>query len=197
MPGVTCRLVVGLGNPGPEYEGTRHNIGFELAERLAAATRRPWVQRGRALEARGERGGVPFVLARPTTFMNNSGRAVRDLLDELGEGSELLVVCDDFHLPLGSLRCRAGGSDGGQKGLASVNAMLAGRDVPRLRLGVGEPPPGVPSEDYVLQKFKRGERAAAEAMVAAAALHVSAWLEHGDLRRLIRETNANKGLGDR
>lgn len=191
---MACRLVVGLGNPGPEYAGTRHNVGFEVLDRVAAATARAFVRRGRSLEARGEREGVPFVLAKPQTYMNASGRAVRDLLDELGAEAELLVLCDDFHLPLGRLRCRARGSDGGQKGLASVNA-LAGRDVPRLRLGLGEPPDAVPAEDWVLRPFKRGERPEADAMLDRAAALVLDWLGHGRLERLIQEANAHDGAG--
>jgi PTH1 family peptidyl-tRNA hydrolase len=186
---VACRLVVGLGNPGPEYDGTRHNVGFAVTDRVAGVLGRPFLARGRALETRGERGGVPFVLAKPLTFMNNSGRAVRDLLAELGPEAQPLVVCDDFHLPLGRLRCRRSGSDGGQKGLASVIA-LAGRDVPRLRLGVGEPPPTVPAEDYVLQRFRKGEQAEVEAMLERAAQCVLDWLGHGDLDRLIAAANA-------
>jgi len=186
---VTCRLVVGLGNPGPEYVGTRHNVGFTVLDRLAAETARSFVTRGRALEARGERGDAPFVLAKPQTFMNNSGRALRDLLEELGPQTRLLVVCDDFHLPLGRLRCRARGSDGGQKGLASAIA-LAGRDVPRLRLGIGDPPPSVAAEDYVLRPFRRSEKAEVEAMLRRATECVLDWLGHGSLERLIAAANA-------
>jgi PTH1 family peptidyl-tRNA hydrolase len=189
------RLVVGLGNPGPEYEDTRHNLGFVVTERLAQALECRWVQRGRTRrEARGERGSA-FVLLQPQTYMNNSGVAVRAALDDLGDESTLLVVCDDFHLPLGRLRCREQGSDGGQKGLASVIAALPGRPVPRLRLGIGEPPEGVPGEDYVLRKFKRGEQAEVQAMVQRAAEIVRAWLEHGDLKRLVDEANRNEGKG--
>jgi len=185
---VPCRLVVGLGNPGPEYDGTRHNVGFAVADRVAGALGRPFLARGRALETRGERGDASFVLAKPLTFMNNSGRAVRDLLAELGPEAQPLVVCDDFHLPLGRLRCRRSGSDGGQKGLASVIA-LAGRDVPRLRLGVGEPPPSVLAEDYVLQRFRKGEQAEVEAMLERAAQCVLDWLAHGSLEKLIAAAN--------
>jgi peptidyl-tRNA hydrolase, PTH1 family len=184
------RIVLGLGNPGAGYDGTRHNAGFQVVDALAARLARPFVLRGRALVATGAAGGQPFVLAKPQTFMNNSGRAARDLLTEHGEDAVLLVACDDFHLPLGRLRCRASGSDGGQKGLASVNAFLAGRDVPRLRLGIGEPTSGQGSEDYVLRPFKRGELAEVEAMVARAADCLQAWLEHGDLTRLINAANA-------
>jgi len=197
MPEVACRLIVGLGNPGPEYEGTRHNIGFEVTALLADALQGRWSSRGRARrEARGEQGGRDVVLLQPQTFMNDSGRAVRAALDELGDRTELLVVCDDFHLPLGRLRCREQGSDGGQKGLASVISALTGRAVPRLRLGIGEPPDGVAAEDYVLRRFRRGEQAEAKAMVKRAADLVLAWLQHGDLGKLIDQANSHAGKGD-
>ena len=190
------RLVVGLGNPGPEYEDTRHNLGFVVTERLGLALDGRWAQRGRARrEARGERGDSSFVLLQPQTYMNNSGAAVRAVLDDLGADGELLVVCDDFYLPLGRLRCREQGSDGGQKGLASVIAALPGRPVPRLRLGIGAPPEGVPGDEYVLRKFKRGEQAEVQAMVQRAADVVQAWLDHGDTKRLVDEANRNEGMG--
>ena len=127
--------------------------------------------------------------------MNNSGAAVRAALDDLGEKSALLVVCDDFYLPLGRVRCRESGSDGGQKGLASILAALPGRSVPRLRLGIGEPPEGVPGDEYVLRKFKRGEQAPADEMAGRAADVVRAWLQHGDMKRLVDEANRNEGKG--
>src|SRR5262245_11988922 len=193
MPG---RPGVGLGNPGPEYEDTRHNVGFVVTERLAAALECSWSQRGRARrEARGERGGSAFVLLQPQTYMNNSGAAVRAALEDLGADSELLVVCDDFYLPLGRLRCRESGSDGGQKGLASILAALPGRTVPRLRLGIGEPPEGVPGDEYVLRQFKRGEQVEVQAMVQRATDVVRAWLQHGDLKKLVDEANRNEGKG--
>ncbi|MHC5212657.1 MAG: aminoacyl-tRNA hydrolase [Planctomycetota bacterium] len=185
---MACRLVLGLGNPGPEYEGTRHNVGFRVVDALAERAGRPWLRRGRALVARGTRDGASFVLARPLTFMNLSGRAARDLLADLGEEADLLVVCDDFHLPLGRLRCRASGSDGGQKGLASVIAALDGRPVPRLRLGIGDPG-RQPAEEFVLRRFGRGEQAAVDEMLDRAVSAVDAWLEHGDLDRLMNVVN--------
>ncbi len=207
MPGPGPRLVLGLGNPGQEYEGSRHNLGFEVVDLLAARAGLSFRKSGRSVVARGTPaaataaapagrvavsadGAVPFVLAKPQTFMNNSGRAARELLAELDEGTELLVVCDDFHLPLGRLRCRASGSDGGQKGLASVIALLAPRPVPRLRLGIDEPPQSVPAEDYVLRRFKRAEQPAARAMIERAADCVADWLAHGNLSRLVNACNA-------
>jgi PTH1 family peptidyl-tRNA hydrolase len=185
---VACRLVLGLGNPGPEYDGTRHNVGFRVVDALAASEGRAWIRRGRSLVARGERPEAPVVLAKPQTYMNLSGRAARELLDELGEPVTLLVVCDDFHLPLGRLRCRTAGSDGGQKGLASVIAALGERSVPRLRLGIGDPGRQA-AEDYVLRPFGRGEQATVDDMVARAADAVGAWLGHGDLDRLMNVVN--------
>jgi peptidyl-tRNA hydrolase, PTH1 family len=192
---VPTRLVVGLGNPGPEYEGTRHNVGFEVVDRIASVTGRPWRKRASSLLASGDRGAAPFVLAKPQTFMNNSGRAMPALLEEAGRDAALLVVSDDFHLPLGHLRCRAEGSHGGQKGLASILAALPQQPVPRLRVGVGEPPPSQPAEDYVLQRFRRSERAEIEAALERAADLVLRWIEEGDLARLIEAANANGGKG--
>ena len=187
---MATRLVVGLGNPGPEYAATRHNLGFRVVESLADALSASWRKQGRSLVARTQVGEVTVVLARPQTFMNLSGRAARELLEELGPETAWLVVSDDFHLPLGRLRCRASGSDGGHNGLASILESLPGREVPRLRLGIGEPPLGNPAEEYVLQSFRRGERAEVEAMLERAAALLRDWLEHGDLGRLINAANS-------
>ncbi|MHC4845398.1 MAG: aminoacyl-tRNA hydrolase [Planctomycetota bacterium] len=185
-----ARLVLGLGNPGAQYDGTRHNVGFEVVERLAARVGAGgFLQRGRSLVARGEVGGVPCLLAKPQTYMNRSGQAARELLSDLDGPADLLVVCDDFHLPLGRLRCRRTGSDGGQLGLASVIGALAPDEVPRLRLGIGDPG-RVPAEDYVLQPFGHGERREVEDMVDRAAACLEAWLAHGDLPQLIAAANA-------
>jgi PTH1 family peptidyl-tRNA hydrolase len=186
-----ARLVLGLGNPGAQYDGTRHNVGFVVLERLAARVGAGgFLKRGRSLVARGESGGLPCLLAKPQTFMNRSGRAARELLSDLDGPAELMVVCDDFHLPLGRLRCRRAGSDGGQLGLASVIGVMAPDEVPRLRLGIGDPG-GMPAEDYVLQPFGHGELREVEDMVDRAATALEAWLAHGDLDRLIAEANAS------
>ena len=191
---MAARLVVGLGNPGPEYVGTRHNLGFLVAERLAEGLAASWRRQGRSLVARApvstSNGEATAVLARPQTFMNLSGRAVRELLDELDPETAWIVVSDDFHLPLGRLRCRAAGSHGGHNGLASILDSVASRPVPRLRMGIDEPPSGQPAEDFVLQRFKRSEQAAVGAMVERATLLLRDWLGHGDLERLINAANA-------
>ena len=144
------RLVVGLGNPGPRYERTRHNAGFRLVERLAGEEAvwkdfqglGRWTRRG------------ALMLAEPLTYMNESGRFVASLarFHKIGPG-ELLVCFDDVALPLGRLRLRPSGSSGGQKGMESILAALGTKEIPRLRIGVGPQPPGWDSTDYVLGRF--------------------------------------------
>lgn len=183
-------MVLGLGNPGPEYEGTRHNVGFEVVDRLVHGLGLRPVATPRALVARGELpgSGQAVLLAKPTTYMNRSGRAARELLDGLDGPVELLVVCDDFHLDLGRLRARPGGSSGGQNGLASVIEALAPREVPRLRLGIGDPG-SAPAEEYVLRPFKRAEAEAVEAMLDRAAACVLGWLRDGNVTALQQAAN--------
>jgi len=206
LPAPTTRIVLGLGNPGAEYDGTRHNVGFDVLDRVAERFGRPFLTRGRALVARAtvsppcapETPGSPagddvdVLLAKPTTYMNRSGRAARDLLAELEGPSEMLVLCDDFHLPLGKLRCRRKGSAGGQKGLSSIIELTGGGDVPRLRIGIGDPG-RAPAEEFVLRPFKRGEQGTVVEMLDRAAHLVTEWLSHGDFDRLMREANANPG----
>jgi len=191
-------VALGLGNPGAEYAATRHNLGFEVVERVASAVGASFQRKGRSLRASWELpGDGRALLAKPQTFMNLSGRAARELAEELGPGTEWLVICDDFHLPLGRLRFRPEGSDGGQKGLASVMTALAEhveRGVPRLRLGIGEPA-GLPAEDFVLRPFKRSEQAAVEELLRRASALVLDWLADGDLASLAARANANAGAG--
>lgn len=194
MASPAVRLVLGLGNPGAEYEGTRHNVGFDALDLLAGRLGRSFHTKPRALVCEGEldgpSGAQRYVLAKPTTYMNLSGRAARDLLAAQDGPAELLVLCDDFHLPLGKLRCRRSGSSGGQNGLASILELVGERQaVPRLRLGIGDPG-RMPAERFVLERFKRAEQPEAREMCERAAWLVEDWLGHGDLERLIREANA-------
>src|SRR5688500_14568131 len=133
------KLIVGLGNPGSKYEGTRHNVGFQVIDRLvrestAAGPRSKFD--GEIWEGALE--GEKSLLVKPQTFMNRSGGSVRKAIDfyQIPPG-DVLVVCDDFNLPLGQLRIRGSGSDGGQNGLADVIRCLGTLDVPRLRIGIG------------------------------------------------------------
>lgn len=162
--------IIGLGNPGAEYEDTRHNIGFAVIEGLARAhgirLRRP---RAAALAGTGAIEGVPVVLAMPLTMMNASGAAVVRLchLYDLQPG-DLIVIVDDINLDLGKLRLRRGGSEGGHRGLRSISEALGTREYPRLRIGVGAPPGGMDARTWVLSPFAPEEREIAEEAVARA-----------------------------
>jgi len=175
------KLVVGLGNPGPKYAGTRHNIGYAVLDYLAAAPGvSAWRSRFQAQLAQTVEGAEQVLLVKPETFMNLSGEAVRPILDFYKVSvSDLLVVCDDISLPLGKLRARARGSDGGQKGLRSVQQHLGTQDYARLRIGVGAPGEHTETSDYVLSRFKPAERAAVEDAVAQAAQAVLLWVRQG------------------
>lgn len=157
------RIVVGLGNPGTRYEKTRHNIGFEaVCALLESRSFRPRHFDGGVLVDATIR-GRDISLLRPTGYMNRSGGPVRRLL----EGSnfspqEVLVVCDDFALPLGAIRTRRRGSDGGHNGLASILSALGTSEVPRMRLGVGGPPGDEDPADFVLDPFDESEHETVE-----------------------------------
>lgn len=174
------RIVVGLGNPGPKYAGTRHNVGFDVIDYLAAAPGTgAFRERFEAQVAERKEGDETVLLVKPLTFMNLSGRTVRAALDFYKLPPEqLLVVCDDFNLPLGKLRVRLKGSHGGQNGLRNIQDQLGTDAYPRLRIGVGQPGPGE-AVDFVLSKFKSAERAAAADAVAVAARAVVVWVTAG------------------
>jgi len=164
------KLIAGLGNPGAEYARTRHNVGFRVVELLAERWRIP-INRYllRTLYGRGRLGPEEVILAKPLTYMNRSGDAVAALLWHFGLGpADLLVVYDDVALPLGRLRLRGRGSAGGHRGMASIIERLGSEDFPRLRLGVGTPPPGVALPDYVLSPFPPAEEAEVEGLLARA-----------------------------
>lgn len=175
------KMVVGLGNPGPEYRGTRHNLGFEVLEELARRHRvRRQEQRDQALVAWLELDGEQVVLVKPLTYMNLSGNAVRALQKRHGLSLQhLLVVCDDLDLPLGRLRLRQSGGAGGHRGLASVISALGSNEFSRLRVGVGRPPGREEVVDYVLGRFAPEERETAAAAVRRAADAVETWLRCG------------------
>jgi len=153
-------IIVGLGNPGPQYERTRHNAGFLLVGELAAAHDiRLSQQRHGARVGDGGIGARRCLLALPQTYMNRSGDSVRRMLSFTGlDPGSLVVVHDDMDLPLGRLRLRRGGGAGGHRGIASILEHLGSPDFIRLKIGVGRPPAGVPAEGYVLQEFAASER---------------------------------------
>jgi PTH1 family peptidyl-tRNA hydrolase len=177
------RLIVGLGNPGPEYADTRHNLGFRCVEALAQRYGAAWHNRRSDLESLVARVGpedhVTVVLARPQTFMNRSGTAVRALLEHLGiEPAQCLVVYDDMDLPFGALRVRERGSPGTHNGIRSVVATLGTDAVPRLRIGISQASPGA-ATSHVLSEFAPEERQMVEDLVTRAAEAALAWAING------------------
>ncbi|MGQ9730491.1 MAG: aminoacyl-tRNA hydrolase [Candidatus Zipacnadales bacterium] len=165
------RCIVGLGNPGPEYALTRHNVGFRVVDCLAERHGISVVKRRHgALVGRGRVGDLDILLVQPQTFMNNSGPVVRKLLTYYRLGpSHLLVISDDINLDLGQLRLRRSGSPGGQKGLQSIVQHLGTSDFVRLRVGVGRLAPGQDAVRFVLSPFRTDEQeAAADAILRAA-----------------------------
>ncbi len=168
-------LVVGLGNPGDRYTGTRHNVGFDVVQAFAekAAGGPPRLDRldCRALTGRVKVGERSVLVARPQTYMNASGESVKGLVAKYAVPLErLVVVLDEVALPVGSIRFRRSGSSGGQKGLQSVIDCLGTSEFPRLRLGVrGEHfQPGEPKDDYILSRFSKKERPAVDEAIATA-----------------------------
>lgn len=152
-------VIVGLGNPGSRYQSTRHNAGFLCVESFAKKHAIPLRQRKhQAAIGEGEVAGRRCLLALPQTFMNRSGESVQRLLSFTGsDPSNLIVVHDDLDLPFGRLRLRRGGGPGGHRGVASILDHLGLQDFVRLRIGIGRPPEGMPSEYYVLQDFTGAE----------------------------------------
>ncbi len=183
------RLVVGLGNPGDAYADTRHNVGFRVANRLAKRARLEFGAKAAASRiAEGSLGSVRLAIARPQTFMNDSGRAVRKLLDRYRlEPADMLVVTDDVDLPLGKVRLRESGGSGTHNGMRSIVAAV-GEGFPRLRLGVAPAEPGAEMAAdlaaYVLAPFTVDERELAEATVAKAAEAAEVALRDGVRRAM-------------
>ena len=174
-------LIVGLGNPGPKYEKSRHNIGFRVIDELVGrygfgagrGEKRAQTWDGTINDARVK-------LAKPQTFMNRSGEALRSLLDYYDIDIEnLLVVHDDLDTPFGSLRLRKSGGHGGQNGLRSIVQHLGSKDFARLRFGIGRPPGRMDPVDYVLQNFKGDEAIHARELAGRAADATEVWLNEG------------------
>jgi PTH1 family peptidyl-tRNA hydrolase len=181
-------LIAGLGNPGPEYAATRHNIGFVLVERLAADWKAAWkVERKfRARLARVKRGGERVILCQPQTFMNESGVAVGALARFYQLAApRVLIVVDDADLPLGQIRLRPEGSSGGHHGLESIERALGGRGYPRLRLGIGRRAEDDREiTDYVLGRFSAAERLPMDEVLDRAARQVDCWLNAGIMKAM-------------
>lgn len=175
------KIITGLGNPGPRYQNTRHNLGFEVLDRLAARMSAAFSRekhKGLLAEAAHEYRRV--LLVKPQTFMNNSGACVAPLMRSANcEPEELLVIADDVNLPLGKLRFRAGGSAGGHKGLKSIIERTGGGTFHRLRLGVGDNRNSDDLADHVLSRFPPEERAEADETAERAVGAALCWMAEG------------------
>jgi PTH1 family peptidyl-tRNA hydrolase len=177
------KIVVGLGNPGRQYEETRHNVGWMVLDRLAE--RAGWTGHARARDAAasvyGRYKGLDLMLVKPTTYMNLSGVAVRKVLArQRAPIEELLVVVDDFDLPLGKLRLRERGSAGTHNGLRSIIGEMGSQNFGRLRVGIGEP--GRVARDHVLSRFTKSEQKVLDEVIDAAADAVEDWAALGAAR---------------
>jgi len=175
------KLVVGLGNPGRRYQGTRHNVGFavlaELAREFGSGAAKSKFH-GEIVEANLH--GQRVLLLSPLTYMNHSGLSVQEAKGFYKiPHDHLLVLCDDLNLPVAKLRFRARGSSGGQKGLEDIVRHLGTEDFARLRIGIGPPPEGWDWADYVLSKFSKQEIPEVEEAVRKAARAVVVWVREG------------------
>ena len=165
-----AQVVVGLGNPGPEYQGTRHNIGQRVLDVLAARTHKAWRREGGSLMARAEWRGEPLALVKPQAFMNVTGPALATALRRLGaEPAELILVYDDIDMELGKVRVRMKGSAGGHNGVRSVIAALGTEDIRRVKVGIGRPAHKRDVPDHVLSIFEGEEQPVVDLAVEAAA----------------------------
>jgi peptidyl-tRNA hydrolase, PTH1 family len=187
------KLIVGLGNPGKQYVGTRHNIGFEAID--AVAKRLGWISSPGEFEkiARSNFDGLVMdglvalgsrdekvILLKPMTYMNLGGRSVQAAMAFYRlEPVDLMVVLDDLALPIGKLRIRTGGSSGGHNGLKDIERALSSDQYPRLRIGIDPPPQFVPGKDYVLQPFSAEQRKALSPAIDRAATAILTWMEKG------------------
>ena len=186
------RIVFGLGNPGEKYKETRHNLGFRVVERVAEALKVRLKTSGqmRLIEAR--RAGRTVVLVQPLTYMNLSGEAAVQVLDRFGgEPEDMLVIVDDLNLPVGRIRIRAQGSDGGHNGLRSLIAELGTESFPRIRIGIGQPAgeQETTTRDFVLDSVPAGERDRVEQSLDRAAQAALAWIRVNDFQKIMSEYN--------
>ena len=169
---MTIKLVVGLGNPGLRYSGTRHNIGFVIVDKVVERLRgTSWRAQGEALLSECVHQGERLWCMQPQTFMNLSGKAVAEWANFYKIlPSELLVIHDEIDIPLGDIRIKIGGGDGGHNGIKSIASSVSSIEFMRLRAGVGRPPPGIPYETaaWVLGRFGDDEKKVVEELVLRA-----------------------------
>ncbi len=181
------KIIVGLGNPGRKYENTRHNAGFMAVDELARSLRFALSQeKYHALVGKGKMDDEDALVAKPQTFMNESGRSVGAILRyTYAKPADLIVVHDDLDLPLGTVRIKSGGGHGGHNGLRSIIEHIGSADFIRVRVGIGRPEPGRDTADYVLGSFRPDERERAAEAISRAADAVSAVVTDG----IVKATN--------
>lgn len=203
------RLVVGLGNPGSEYVGTRHNVGWEALDGLAR--RLGWIAKTEDFNGLARKkfdgltldgtvatpgGSEKVMLLKPTTYMNLSGGSVQAAMAFFQLGPpELMVVLDDLALPAGKLRIRKGGSSGGHNGLRDIERALGTDQYPRLRIGIDAPPTQMPGRAYVLAHFDEAQRRSIQPALERAAEAVVSWIENG-IDVAMNGYNVNEVIGD-
>ena len=163
------RLIVGLGNPGSKYDGTRHNVGFEVADALAERTDTSFRSNGESLVAQSRWRSRPMMILKPMTYMNRSGLEVERFARKLKlDPQEILVIVDDISLPVGTVRMKPSGGSGGHNGLEDISDWLDSNDFPRLRIGIGDDFERGGQSDYVLSPFPAEERPEIDAAVERA-----------------------------
>ena len=187
-------LIVGLGNPGLAYRHNRHNIGFMVADVLAQKLEIPLKRvKFKAQIGNGKVEGIPVIIAKPLTYMNNSGEAVAPLVHYFKVPLErLLVIHDDMDLPLGTLRMRPSGGSAGHNGMLSIFDKLGTNAIPRLRVGIGRPPGRMDPADYVLQDFPKNEEGLLNMVIAQACEAVLAFITTG-LEKAMNTYNGEVG----
>ncbi len=187
-------LIVGLGNPGREYDHTRHNIGFRCVDALAAAHGLTFSKKqSRALLAEGVIVDQKVLLVKPQTFMNISGEAVSSLLTFFKMPlKKMLIISDDLDIPLGTLRIRAAGGAGGQNGLKNIIAHVGTQNFSRMRFGIGRPPGRMAAADYVLQDFDRADTILLDETMTRAVRAIETWLCCGIELAMTRHNGTNE-----
>ncbi len=187
-------IITGLGNPDRQYEGTRHNAGFDVIDRIAEKYNIAVdTKKHRALIGKGIIEGQKVILAKPQTYMNLSGESIKSLMDyyKIEPESELIVIYDDISLGVGQLRIRAKGSAGGHNGIKNIIAHLGREVFPRIKVGVGEKPSKMDLADYVLGHFSKEEKKEMEAGYDNA-INAVEMMVQGDIQKAMNEYNRKK-----
>lgn len=178
------KLIIGLGNPGKKYEPTRHNVGFRIIDRVAPELNWKTDEKHQALTAKGEVEGTAVLLAKPTTFMNNSGAAVQALAAYYKVATDgILVIHDEMDLSPGRIAFIAKGGAAGHNGIADIQERLGSKEIARLRIGIGRPLPPIPTEDWVLQK-PGAEKDSLQDAETRAIEAVRDWIKNGLLKAM-------------